>query len=225
MQHPPGEPAAAHYANDSTHSSTDTAAAGAAVSSQRRLQQAARGTLLFPTGLRFESERLGAARLKAAQTYQRSQADAKAAAPARSVLSRRKSLKASAVDGYPEPVWRVATLPASFDARTLGVLSPPKDQGQCAACVAFAVAAAAEAAVAMAQPELGKTILKQGGLSPQQLYFCQSDKDRSCQQVRACVAGRHADSREYAWLHTHSTAQRQSQCLERCDQPVCTVTL
>jgi len=175
-RHPPASTTAG------THSILAAAVSGAAASSQRRLRQDGGEDFDF-TGLLVDPARLGAALLKASRTAGRAEAAAKAAEPARRLLLKRKTVKASAVNGYPEMVWRDVVRPASFDARALGVLSPPKDQGRCAACVAFAVTAAAEAAIALAHPALGKTIIKQGGLSPQQLYFCQSDKDRSCRQV------------------------------------------
>jgi C1A family cysteine protease len=181
-----GAAAAQHGTGPHINSSTVAAA-----SSQRRLHQIAIEDIEF-TGLLVDPARLGAALIKASKTAGRAEVAAKEAEPARRLLLRRRTIKASAVDGYPELVWRDVVRPASFDARTLGVLSPIKDQGRCAACVAFAVTAAAEAAIALAQPEIGNTIIKQGGLSPQQLYFCQRDRDRSCRQVcelgRACMA-------------------------------------
>jgi len=110
------------------------------------------------------------------QTSQRSSAS--------SLLLNRRTAKASAVDGISELVWRDVVRPTSFDTRILlPGLSPPKDQGPCAAVVAFAFTAAAEAAIALRQPELGRAISKQDGLSSQQLYFCQRDKPASCKQV------------------------------------------
>jgi len=160
----------------------------AAASSQRRLHQEEAFLDSSFTGLLLDPGRLGAALLKASATNARAQVAAKAAEPARRLLLARKRVGASAVDKYSEVVWRDVVRPASFDARALGIFSPPKDQGLCAACVAFAVTGAAEASIALVQPEIGRLIQQQGGLSPQQLYFCQHDQSRSCRQVsRACT--------------------------------------
>ena len=141
----------------------------------------------------LDPQRLGATLLKASKTHERYQVAAKAAEPARQLLLRRQRVGAAAVNGFTEVVWREAVRPASFDARTLGILAPPKDQGRCAACVAFAITSAAEASIALVQPALARAIQQQGGLSPQQLYFCQADQIRSCKQVRppACSIACH----------------------------------
>jgi len=179
-------------------------AAGAAASSQRRLHQADEGRLEF-TGLLLDPLRLGATLLKASKTNERYQAAAKAAEPARQLLLRRQRVGAAAVDGYAEVVWRDAVRPVSFDVRTLGILTPPKDQGRCAACVAFAITSAAEASIALVQPALARAFQQQGGLSPQQLYFCQADQIRSCKQVRLL-----------AYSSTHGGLLCEASCVAPC---------
>jgi hypothetical protein len=176
--------------NSSMHSVMQAAATGTAAGSQRRLQQDTSSRLLFRTGLSLDAARLSDARVRASQTSDRF--EAAKGEPARRVLRSRKTTKASEVDQFPVPLWRLAVLPPSFDARDMGVLSPVKNQGRCASCVAFAVTAAAEAAIAAAQPGVRRSLFQQGGLSPQQLYFCQRDEEqRSCRKVRdpACTAG------------------------------------
>jgi hypothetical protein len=156
---------------------------GTAARSQSRPQQTAAAALRTAC-LDLEPGTLAAALSAAAHTPELSAAAAKAVEPARRLLLQwPRTQGASAVDAYAEPVWREVVQPGSFDARALGLFSPPRDQGQCATCVAFAIATAAEAAISAVQPGLGRAILKQGGLSAQQLYFCNSKGARSCKSV------------------------------------------
>jgi hypothetical protein len=65
---------------------------------------------------------------------------------------------------------------SSADVKTTGVqlVNPPLDQGTCASCTGFAVAAAAETAVATAlQIDANKV-----QLSPYYLYYCSSENDQ-----------------------------------------------
>ncbi|KIY93867.1 hypothetical protein MNEG_14095, partial [Monoraphidium neglectum] len=71
----------------------------------------------------------------------------------------------------------LATSPMAFDSRdakqTGGTspISPPGDQGECNACVAFSVAAAAEAAIASGL-KLAAGGPRMPRLSPRDLFFC-----------------------------------------------------
>lgn len=84
----------------------------------------------------------------------------------------------------------VATSPADYDARTATAgsynpVSPVLDQRPCQSAVAFAVIAAAEAAVASALKVNASTV----SLSQQDLQFC-PDSQRTCQEtwdIRAAV--------------------------------------
>jgi hypothetical protein len=96
--------------------------------------------------------------------------------------------EASAVDEYSEISLRRGLLPPNYDARTLAIITPPpKASSKCAADAAFAVAAAATAAITLSQPGVGREILQQGGLSPHQLHFCQSNQAAVCLQVNGQV--------------------------------------
>jgi hypothetical protein len=175
---------AALPARVAANSSTPGHPESAAFSSQRRLNQA-RARPLTSTGLVLEGgSRASTLLLSASNNYKRLEAARVAAASKakqpRQLLLRTQVLRAPEVQAYDEDTWKNAVRPSSFDARALGVLSPPKNQGSCATCVAFAVVAAAEASISLVQPELGRAIIEQGGLSPQQLHFCESNQRRSC---------------------------------------------
>jgi hypothetical protein len=86
----------------------------------------------------------------------------------------------------------VLTSPAAFDARTNPIgparafaVSPPKQQHSCFTCSAFAVAAAAESAVAAGAGVNGSAI----DLSEQQLYYCSTDPATSNGRTIKCDSG------------------------------------
>jgi hypothetical protein len=83
-------------------------------------------------------------------------------------------------------------LPACLPARTackhrwqrvLPLCPMPRAATVHHAGVAFATAAAAEAAISLASRAVGAAVRQQGGVSPQQLYFCQRMSKRSCAQA------------------------------------------
>jgi hypothetical protein len=86
----------------------------------------------------------------------------------------------------------VMTSPAAFDARTDPIgparafaVSPPKQQHDCYTCSAFAVAAAAESAVAAGAGVNGSAV----DLSEQQLYYCSTDPTADDGRTIACDTG------------------------------------
>lgn len=86
----------------------------------------------------------------------------------------------------------VMTSPAAFDARTDPIgparafaVSPPKQQHDCYTCSAFAVAAAAESAVAAGAGVNGSAI----DLSEQQLHYCSTDPATSNGPTIKCDSG------------------------------------
>jgi len=87
----------------------------------------------------------------------------------------------------------VVMSPSAFDARTDPIgparafaVSPPKQQHSCYTCSAFAVAAAAESAVAAGAGVNGSAI----DLSEQQLHYCSTDPATSDGQMILCTSGR-----------------------------------
>ncbi|WIA37148.1 hypothetical protein OEZ86_014109 [Tetradesmus obliquus] len=100
----------------------------------------------------------------------------------------------------------IATSPQSFDARSHGAMgsfsavAQPKDQGQCNSCVAFALLAAAQSAMACALKQDASS-----SISEQDFFFCKSvsqGEERTCSSswsmrqgiealVAISVAGKH----------------------------------
>ncbi|KAF6259852.1 hypothetical protein COO60DRAFT_1459939 [Scenedesmus sp. NREL 46B-D3] len=117
-----------------------------------------------------------------------------------------------------------AALPDTWDSRSVGVVTPPKDQGDCGTCVAHAVAAAAETAILMSRKgswPVGTDAALD--MSEQQLYFCTDDK-RSCisgWEVRPALRHLAQLSRQKAPLYTSKCLRYQTDDFDRVCNPSC----
>ncbi|KAI8468039.1 MAG: hypothetical protein J3K34DRAFT_428509 [Monoraphidium minutum] len=109
----------------------------------------------------------------------------KAAPKSACVGTSRDSLCSSSGGAAQYAALMLATSPAAYSslepraAGPLRVISAPRNQESCASCTAFAVATAAEAAVATG---LGRDVRDVGRLSTQDLHYCGS-------QLRDCYSG------------------------------------
>ena len=84
--------------------------------------------------------------------------------------SKRGSLCAAGISDEEQTVLLMATSPLSYhsgQSRELSAVGPVRDQGRCSACLAFAVTAAAESAMATALHQEAR-----GVLSEHDFYFC-----------------------------------------------------
>ena len=84
--------------------------------------------------------------------------------------SKRGSLCAAGISDEEQTVMLMATSPLSYhsgESRELSAIGPVRNQGRCSACLAFAVTAAAESAMATALQQEAK-----GTLSEHDFYFC-----------------------------------------------------
>ncbi|KIZ01957.1 hypothetical protein MNEG_6002 [Monoraphidium neglectum] len=128
----------------------------------------------------------------------------------------------------------LATSPTAFDGRLSrgaagksSVISPPGDQGDCSACVSFAVTAAAEAAMGSALLDAGAG----GGvprLSPLDLFFCGGDAgDASCQSgwtlsgaLTELTKRKQLQSADCLPFSNTQSAPLPRLCTPRCSSPV-----
>ena len=95
--------------------------------------------------------------------------------------SQRGSLCAAGISDEEQTVLLMATSPLSYhsgESRELSAVGPVRNQGPCSACLAFAVTAAAESAMATALQQEAK-----GALSEHDFYFCKGiSPGRSCKE-------------------------------------------
>jgi hypothetical protein len=109
------------------------------------------------------------------------------------------------------------TSPAAFDARTDPIgparaftVSPPKQQHSCYTCSAFAVAAAAESAVAAGAGVNGSAI----DLSEQQLYYCSTDPTTSNGRTIMCDSGMSVETGLAALKGQHEQPLLSELCMQ-----------
>eukprot|EP00882_Tetradesmus_deserticola_P004547 GHRQ01004793.1.p2 GENE.GHRQ01004793.1~~GHRQ01004793.1.p2 ORF type:complete len:299 (+),score=90.46 GHRQ01004793.1:1000-1896(+) len=117
-----------------------------------------------------------------------------------------------------------AALPDKWDSRSLGLVTPPKNQGDCGTCVVHAVTAAAETAILMSRKgsfAIGSDAVFD--ISEQQLYFCTDDM-RSCSSgwdVRPALRHLAQLSRQKAPIYTSKCLEYQPDDFDRVCTPSC----